>query len=119
MSQVVLTKAAADQVATMLEENDMADGYLRFKVEGGGCTGLTYGMAAEEEKQENDLVFTHHGVNVLVDKYDIGGIDGTTIDFKESLLGGGFTIDNPLASVACGCGASFRTKTNKGTPEQC
>ncbi|MDK6863787.1 MULTISPECIES: HesB/IscA family protein [Nosocomiicoccus] len=119
MSQVTLTKAAADKVRTMLEDNNMQDGYLRFKVEGGGCTGLTYGMAAEEEPTERDLVFTHHGVSVLVDKFDIGVVDGTTIDFKESLLGGGFTIDNPLASVACGCGASFRTKTNKGTPEQC
>lgn len=119
MSQVTLTKEAAYEVKDMLEKNDMAGGYLRFKVQGGGCTGLTYGMSAEDKKNDNDLEFEYYGVKLIIDKHDIPVVDGTVIGFKQSLLGGGFTIDNPLASLSCGCGASFRTKEKKGTPSQC
>lgn len=119
MSSVTLTEGAAYEVKDMLQQNDMPDGFLRFKVQGGGCSGLTYGMAAEIEKQERDEEYEFHGVKVLIDKNDVPVIDGTVIDFKESLMGGGFTIDNPNASLACGCGSSFRTKQEAGKPEDC
>ena len=119
MSQVTLTKEAAYEVKHMLEKNDMAGGYLRFKVQGGGCTGLTYGMSAEDKKNDNDLEFEYYGVKLIIDQHDIPVVDGTVIGYKQSLLGGGFTIDNPLASLSCGCGASFRTNNKKGTPSQC
>ena len=119
MTQIELTESAAYEVKDMLEKNEMPEGFLRFKVQGGGCTGLTYGMAAEIEKSENDEEYEFHGVKVLVDKHDSPVIDGTVIDFKQSLMGGGFTIDNPNASLSCGCGASFRTKTNAGAPGDC
>lgn len=119
MSHIELTESAAYEVKDMLEKNDMADGYLRFKVQGGGCTGLTYGMAAEVDKTEQDEEFEFYGVKVLVNKKDVPVIKGTVIDFKQSLMGGGFTIDNPNASLSCGCGASFRTKQNAGAPENC
>ena len=66
---------------------------MKIKVNGGGCTGLTYGMSAEAEPSENDEIFEFHGVKVLVDKYDIPVLEGTK-DFKQSLMGGGFQIDN-------------------------
>ena len=119
MSTVTLTESAAYEVKDMLEANDMADGYLRFKVQGGGCTGLTYGMAAETEVGEKDQVFEYYGVKMLVDKFDLPVVDGTVIDFKQSLVGGGFTIENPNASLSCGCGSSFRTKANAGAPGDC
>lgn len=119
MSEVTLTEEAAYEVKDMLKKNDMENGYLKFKVQGGGCTGLTYGMSAENEKSDNDVEYEYYGVKLLVDKYDLPVVDGTVIGFKQSLLGGGFTIDNPLASLSCGCGASFRTKEKKGAPEQC
>nr|WP_156172430.1 iron-sulfur cluster assembly accessory protein [Salinicoccus sediminis] len=119
MMAIELTESAAYEVKDMLKQNDMPDGFLRFKVQGGGCTGLTYGMAAETEKQERDEEYEFHGVRVLVDKYDLPVIDGTVIGFKQSLMGGGFTIDNPKASLSCGCGSSFRTKEVAGQPEDC
>ena len=119
MSSVTLTESAAYEVKDMLEANDMADGFLRFKVQGGGCTGLTYGMAAESEAAERDEIFEYHGVKMLVDKMDLPVVDGTVIDFKQSLIGGGFTIENPNASLSCGCGSSFRTKENAGAPGDC
>ena len=76
----------------MLKSNDMEGGYLKIKVNGGGCTGLTYGMSAEEQPGENDEVLEFYGLKVLVDKYDVPVLNGTTIDFKQSLMGGGFKL---------------------------
>ncbi|MGJ5712384.1 HesB/IscA family protein [Staphylococcus auricularis] len=119
MSAINLTEAAAYEVKDMLKQNEMEDGYLKLKVNGGGCTGLTYGMSAEEAPGENDEISEFYGLKVLVDKDDIPVLHGTTIDFKQSLMGGGFQIDNPNAIASCGCGSSFRTAKVAGTPEDC
>jgi iron-sulfur cluster assembly protein len=58
-------------------------------------------------------------VKFLIDKQDAPILQGVKIDYKQSMLGGGFTIDNPNAIATCGCGSSFRTSANAGTPEQC
>ena len=109
MAVINVTEAAAYEVKDMLEQNEIADGYLKVKVNGGGCTGLTYGMSAEAEPGDNDEVYEFYGLKVLVDKMDVPVLQGTTIDFKQSLMGGGFQIDNPNAIASCGCGSSFRT----------
>ncbi|HCW7991424.1 TPA: iron-sulfur cluster assembly accessory protein [Staphylococcus aureus] len=119
MPTVILTEAAAYEVKDMLKANEMPDGYLKIKVNGGGCTGLTYGMDAEEAPGENDEVLEYFGLKVLVDKKDAPVLNGTTIDFKQSLMGGGFQIDNPNAIASCGCGSSFRTAKVAGNPENC
>lgn len=119
MAVINLTEAAAYEVKDMLKQNDMSDGYLKIKVNGGGCTGLTYGMSAEESKGDNDEVFEFFGLKVLVDKDDKPVLEGTTVDFKQSLMGGGFQIDNPNAIASCGCGSSFKTAKVAGTPEDC
>lgn len=119
MSTVILTEAAAYEVKSMMEKNGMPEGYLRISVKGGGCTGLSYGMSAEEAPADNDEVLDFYGVKVLVDKADAPILNGTTVDFKQSLMGGGFAIENPNAIASCGCGSSFRTKDVAGTPENC
>lgn len=119
MSTVILTEAAAYEVKSMMEKNGMPKGYLRISVKGGGCTGLSYGMSAEEAPADNDEVLDFYGVKVLVDKADAPILNGTTVDFKQSLMGGGFAIENPNAIASCGCGSSFRTKDVAGTPENC
>ncbi len=81
MPTVILTEAAAYEVKDMLKANEMPDGYLKIKVNGGGCTGLTYGMGAEEAPGENDEVLEYFGLKVLVDKEDAPVLNGTTIDF--------------------------------------
>lgn len=119
MPTVILTEAAAYEVKNMLKQNDMPEGYLKVKVNGGGCTGLTYGMTAEQEPGENDEILKYFGLKVLVDKEDVPILNGTTIDYKQSLMGGGFQIENPNAIASCGCGSSFRTAKVAGTPEDC
>jgi iron-sulfur cluster assembly protein len=120
MADVIrLTEAAAYQIKDMLKENGMEDAYLRISVKGGGCSGLSYGMGVDDHVNEDDIIIEQHGVKVLVDQTSAPILQGTKFDYKQTLMGGGFTIDNPNAIASCGCGASFRTAKVAGTPEKC
>jgi iron-sulfur cluster assembly protein len=84
---------------------------LRVFVAGGGCSGLQYGMAFENNIQTYDLIVqANDKVRLVVDPTSLMYVRGSVIDFVDSLMGGGFRIDNPNAVSACGCGSSFRTK---------
>jgi iron-sulfur cluster assembly protein len=119
MDIVTITDAAALQIKDMMKENEEEGAFLRVSIQGGGCSGLSYGMGFAHEEEEGDTRFEQHGITVLVDKESAPALKGTKIDFKQSLMGGGFTIDNPNAIASCGCGSSFRTATNVGSPENC
>ncbi|PAE20064.1 iron-sulfur cluster assembly accessory protein [Bacillus sp. 7504-2] len=119
MDVVTITEAAALQIKDMMKENEEEGAYLRVAIQGGGCSGLSYGMDFAHEVEEGDTQFEQHGIQILVDKESAPALKGTKIDYKQSLMGGGFTIDNPNAIASCGCGSSFRTATNTGTPENC
>lgn len=120
MSEVLtLTEAAAFQVKDMMKEYGSDDVYLRVKVNGGGCSGLSYGMGFDEEKTDKDMELQQHGVRILIDEESAPILRDVKIDYKQSMMGGGFTIDNPNAIASCGCGSSFRTAKVAGTPEEC
>ncbi len=116
---VVLSEAAAYQVKEMMAHNEEQGAFLRVAVHGGGCSGLSYGMGFEHEAKETDTQLEQHGLTILISDEDKAIINGTVIDYKQSLMGGGFTIENPNAIASCGCGSSFTTATKKGTPENC
>ena len=116
---IILTEAAISHIKEMMKHNEEEGAFLRVSVKGGGCSGLSYGMGFAHEVNEDDLQFEQHGIPVLVDKESAAILQGTKIDYKESMMGGGFTIDNPNAIASCGCGSSFRTATAAGTPEEC
>ncbi|MCH1625528.1 HesB/IscA family protein [Ferdinandcohnia quinoae] len=116
---VTVTEAAAFQIKDMMKENEEEGSFLRVAVKGGGCSGLSYGMGFEQEVNGDDLQDEQHGIGILIKKEDAPILNGVKIDFKQSLMGGGFTIDNPNAIASCGCGSSFRTATAVGTPEEC
>lgn len=80
---------------------------LRIVVAGGGCAGLQYNMKLESEKQADDVVLDLEGVTLLVDPFSAPLIEGTTIDFVDSLSGSGFKFLNPKAAKSCECGQSF------------
>jgi iron-sulfur cluster assembly protein len=116
---VDITEAAVFHINEMMENNDEQNAFLRVSVKGGGCSGLTYAMGFDTEVTPEDEAYEEFGLNIVVAKQDIPILNGTVIDFKQSLMGGGFTIDNPNAIAACGCGTSFRTAKNAGTPGNC
>lgn len=116
---ITLTEQARHKVKEMLLEEDNPNVFLRVGVRPGGCSGFSYGMGFDEEIREGDQVFDHDGIKVVIDSESIAYMDGTEIDYKESMMGGGFTINNPNAVASCGCGSSFRTATAAGKPEEC
>ncbi len=106
---LTVTPLAAAKIQELLQARNIPGYALRVFVAGGGCSGLQYGMAFEQDPQEFDTVVETDGVRLLVDPTSIMYIGGATIDFVDSLMGGGFRIDNPNAVSTCGCGHSFRT----------
>lgn len=118
---IEVSELAAQRIKEMLAEQQEEGQklYLRIGVKGGGCSGLSYGMGFDTDTKEDDIHMNHHGVDVIVDKESAPMLNGVQIDFKQNMMGGGFTIDNPNAIASCGCGSSFRTAENKGTPEDC
>jgi iron-sulfur cluster assembly accessory protein len=104
---VSLTESAAGHVRSLLaEEGEHAGKTLRIYVEGGGCSGMQYGMVFDE-KRDDDVVSEFFGVNVLVDPFSADYVRGAVVDYVDALTGGGFKISNPNARHSCGCGKSF------------
>jgi iron-sulfur cluster assembly accessory protein len=117
-SVITMTTTAADKVRELLkQENDPSLG-LRIFVAGGGCSGLQYGMTLDEE-QEGDTVIPEQGFKVLVDEMSLGYITGSEVDYVDSLMGAGFTVNNPNAVSSCGCGHSFKTAGGGGEARSC
>ncbi|MCC7450387.1 MAG: iron-sulfur cluster insertion protein ErpA [Anaerolineae bacterium] len=104
-----VTSGAVTKIRELLEQRNIPNHALRVFVAGGGCSGLQYGMAFEEQPQEFDTVVETDGVRLIIDPTSVMYLGGATIDFVDSLMGGGFRIDNPNAVSTCGCGHSFRT----------
>ena len=103
-----VTEPAAREIERLLtDKNPEGKGGMRFFVKGGGCSGLSYGMDLVDEGEEKDKSFDVEGIHIYVDPKSYLFLNGTTIDFKESLMGRGFTFENPNASNSCGCGTSF------------
>ena len=109
-SDITLTEKAAAELATLISENGKDGSLLRVWVQGGGCSGLTYGMALDEnEPEEGDVVYVDRGVKVVVDELSLRYMKGAVVDYVDDVLGGGFKIENPNAVKGCGCGSSFST----------
>jgi iron-sulfur cluster assembly protein len=105
-----LTNAAVNTVKNLLVQKEVPNHGLRVFVSGGGCSGMQYGMALEAEPRPYDHVVEHEGVKVFVDPTSMMYLSNATIDYEDSIMGGGFKIENPNAVSSCGCGSSFKTE---------
>lgn len=81
--------------------------YVRVGVKSGGCSGLSYDLKFDKERQEGDKVFEDNGVKIIVDKKSFLYLIGTTLEYSGGLNGTGFVFNNPNANRTCGCGESF------------
>ncbi len=115
---ITMTPMAADKVRELLNQENDPSLALRIFVAGGGCSGLQYGMTLDEE-QEGDTVIAQEGFKVLVDEMSLGYISGSEVDYVDSLMGAGFTVNNPNAVSSCGCGHSFKTASGGGDARSC
>jgi iron-sulfur cluster assembly protein len=104
-----LTETAAREINTIVkqQELDLEKIRLRVGVKGGGCSGFSYVLDLTENSKETDEIFEQHGVKVVCDPKSLLYLNGTTIDFKDEIMGRGFVFTNPNATTTCGCGSSF------------
>jgi iron-sulfur cluster insertion protein len=104
---ITITDSALAKVADILAEEHNPAIKLRTFVQGGGCSGFSYGFTLDEEQNEDDFIIEKPGVVILVDSMSMQYLQGATIDYKEELMGSQFVISNPNAQSTCGCGSSF------------
>lgn len=114
-----ITDDAVNQLKSFLAEQGTPDHALRVFVAPGGCSGLQYGMTIEETADEGDEIIETDGVRIIVDNFSAMYLGGATVDFVNSLMGGGFTIHNPNAVASCSCGHSFDTGEDGQTAHGC
>ena len=98
--------AAARRVAEIMTSEPGAKA-LRVEVLAGGCSGLQYKFDLTENQANDDVVVAHDGATVLVDPVSLEFLDGSELDFIDSLMGAHFAVKNPNATSSCGCGTSF------------
>jgi iron-sulfur cluster insertion protein len=101
-----LSQSAAARVA-FIAAKQQAPAILRLSVEGGGCSGFQYRFGLADSVEADDTVAETDGINLVVDAVSLDLIDGSEVDFVESLGGTAFRVNNPIAASGCGCGASF------------
>jgi iron-sulfur cluster assembly protein len=116
---ITISQSATDQIKTMLSAEETPNMFLRLSVKAGGCSGFSYGMGFDDDQRAEDKVMDFHGLKVVVDSDSNKYLDGVQIDFKDSGMGGGFTIENPNAVASCGCGQSFKARDEEGLVEKC
>ena len=107
MEPITITESAKEKVADILAEENNPAIALRVFVQGGGCSGFSYGFTLDEVKAEDDFEIEQPNFKILVDSMSYQYLVGSTIDYKEEVMGSSFTITNPNAQSTCGCGSSF------------
>ena len=105
--KVTLTSAAAAKVAELIAREDEDAMALRLGVRPGGCSGFSYELELDSRIDDGDIVNTFEGVNLVVDSQSMAKVNGAEIDYRDTLQGAGFHINNPNVERACGCGNSF------------
>lgn len=103
---LTLTQAAADRVGAIARKQGRP-AILRLAVEGGGCSGFQYRFDLADAAEPGDSVSETAGVKLVVDPVSLELVEGSTVDFVESLGGTAFKVENPQAAAGCGCGSSF------------
>jgi iron-sulfur cluster assembly protein len=108
VNEIELTEKAASEIKNIKASNNIPEAHgLRLGVKGGGCSGLTYVLAFDENPKEKDHVFELQGIKVFIDPKSLFYLSGTVLDFTDGLNGRGFVFNNPQAAKTCGCGNSF------------
>jgi iron-sulfur cluster insertion protein len=106
-TMITMTDSAVAKITDIIAEENNPNIKLRTFVQGGGCSGFSYGFTLDEEQNEDDFVIDQPGLTVIVDSMSMQYLQGAVIDYKEEINGSSFVITNPNAQSTCGCGSSF------------
>jgi len=102
-----ITERASKKIKELAREQGNEELALRIFISGGGCGGFRYGMALDDKVYDDDIVIDKDGVRVLVDGFSAQFMNGSEVDYMETLMGAGFIVKNPNVVSTCGCGQSF------------
>ena len=104
-----ISEHAAKKIIALLAKDSVSPetGGLRVGVQGGGCSGLSYAMRLDTQARDRDKVFEEFGARIFVDPKSLLYLNGTTLEYEETLMRQGFVFQNPNAARSCGCGSSF------------
>ena len=103
-----LTENAVSEVVKFMEaESAGPESGLRIRVVPGGCSGFSYSMQIEDGPRQGDDIIQQNGLKLFVDMFSKQYLDGVQVDYVNSVMGSGFTFNNPNATGSCGCGSSF------------
>ncbi len=103
------TDSGASKATEILTNSGKTDAAIRVFVKSGGCSGYGYGMSIDDRTLDGDRMFEDRGIRIVVDERSWPLLRGSELDYVENMMGGGFAVNNPNATSACGCGSSFRT----------
>ena len=103
---ICLTPAAGAKINALVEREQEGE-YLRVKITGGGCNGLSYKMRFVEAPKRGDIIVASAGARVVTDSKSALYLRGTELDYSDKMVGGGFKFSNPNAKASCSCGESF------------
>ena len=109
-----LQTGAVEKLRELVAEEGNPNLMLRVFVQGGGCSGMSYGFTFDEVQNEDDFDFAYDDVRVVVDSMSMQYLQDSSIDYKEDLQGASFNIKNPNAQSTCGCGSSFSVTDDIG-----
>jgi iron-sulfur cluster insertion protein len=104
---IEITESAKNKIKDILYDEGNPKISLRTFVQGGGCSGFSYGFTLDEEQNDDDFEIVLDEFKVLIDAMSMQYLQGASIDYKEELMGSQFIIKNPNAQSTCGCGSSF------------
>ena len=104
---ISITESAQTRIRDLIIDENTPNLMLRVFVQGGGCSGMSYGFTFDVETNDDDFVVESNDVKLLIDSVSMQYLQGSSIDYKENDLGSNFVISNPNAQTTCGCGSSF------------
>lgn len=104
---IIFTESASLKINDLLLEQNDKSLMLRIFIQGGGCSGFNYGFTFDTEKNDDDFEYMTGNAKVVVDGMSLQYLQGSTVDYKEQIMGSNFVINNPNAATTCGCGSSF------------
>jgi iron-sulfur cluster assembly accessory protein len=110
-NMITLTDKAAQMIQDVIDAQELKNAYLEFRITGGGCSGLQYGLGLTEidDLAIDEVVFESNGVNIVTTLKESKYVEGCVIDYIDLPMGAGFKVTNPNATKTCGCGSSFST----------
>jgi len=104
---ITITESATTRIKDIMIEENNSNSKLRVFVQGGGCSGMSYGFTIDEDTSDDDFIIKSDDINLLVDSASMQYLQGASIDYREDDMGSNFVISNPNAQTTCGCGSSF------------